>query len=89
MTKAKRPHMTRAREAIWYAVHFILVIEHLKRRKRWPRNLAYENVYLVRARTPADARRKGEALGRAEVIEDESLRWDRSPAPSSTAGSAR
>jgi hypothetical protein len=65
---------------IWYAAHFILVIEHLKRRKRWPRYLVHENVYLVRARTHAEARRKGEALGRAEVIEDDSLRWDGSPA---------
>jgi hypothetical protein len=65
---------------IWYAVHFILVIEHVTKRKRWPRYFAYENVYLVRARTPAEARRKGEVRGRGEVIEDETLRWDRSPA---------
>jgi hypothetical protein len=66
--------------AIWYAVHFILVIEHIKRKKRGPRCIAYENVYLVQARSPAEARRKGERLGHGEVTNDDTLQWNGSPA---------
>ncbi len=77
MSRARR---TRKANTIWYAVHFILVMEHIKRKKSGPRYLVYENVYLVRARTGAEARRKGDAIGRREVIDDDTLRWNGSPA---------
>jgi hypothetical protein len=43
----------RQSKLIWFAVHYVLVVERVKRRKRGPHYLAYENVLLVRARTSA------------------------------------
>jgi hypothetical protein len=55
-------------------------MEHRKRKKLGPRYFAYENVYLVRAKSSAEARTKGETVGRAEAVDDDSLRWNGSPA---------
>lgn len=75
-----RARRIRKARPIWWAVHFILVMEHIKRKKSGPRYLVYENVYLVRARTGTEAHRKGEVIARQEVIPDDSLRWNGSPA---------
>ena len=66
--------------SIWWATHFILVMERIKPKKTGPRYFVWENVYLVRARSSAEARRNGDRLGRSEVIPDATLRWNGSPA---------
>lgn len=48
----------------WYAAHVVMVFEHRPRRAT---NLeGWENVFLIRAATPAAARKRAIALGRAD-----------------------
>lgn len=59
----------------WYAVHVIMFFK-VKRGKQqvFP---VWENIYLVNAKGPAQAKRRGEALGRAE--EEDGLTWEGKP----------
>lgn len=56
MSGASRPN-------VWFAVSAVTVLE----RRRTPRYLAFESVYLVEAASEKAARKKGAALARAEA----------------------
>ena len=51
--------------------------------------MAHENVYLVRARSPAEALRKGIALGKEAAKPDDTLRWNGAPARHVVAGTRK
>lgn len=60
----------------WYAVSAILAMQ----RRTRPRYLVFENVYLVRAKSPVDARKRGAILGQAEARAQDGLTWNGQPA---------
>ena len=62
----------------WWAAHVVLYLK--ESRARQATFLAEENVYLVRARGEAEARKRGASLGRAECVPDNSLRVNGRPA---------
>lgn len=66
----------RSSTGAWYAVSVILAMQ----RRKKPKFLAFENVYLVHATSSAEARKKGAALGRAEARAQEGLTWNGEPA---------
>ncbi len=66
----KRPAKTHS--AIWYAVHAVQVFE----RRKAPRFKVFENVYLVKARSPSEAKRQGAAYARVEARQSGSFEMD-------------
>ena len=75
--------MKRSRKSIWFAVSAVQALE----RREVPRYFVYENVYLVRATTAKNARRRGEAFARAEVEGEAGIvNWDGRPGKLSFVG---
>jgi len=52
----------------WWAAHVILYFEEGRRQSQF---LVWENVYLLRAKDASDAAKRGEELGRADCVPDE------------------
>jgi hypothetical protein len=63
----------------WYAVSGILYFR-LKGAFKQDDFFVWENIYLVNAATAAEARERGETLGKAEAASDEELSWKDQPA---------
>lgn len=63
---------------MWFAGHVLLYFDEGRRKQA--AFIVWENVYLVFARTPRDAAKKAEALGRAECGEQGELEVDGRPA---------
>jgi hypothetical protein len=62
----------------WYAAHVLIAF-------KWPRRRqskfgVYENVLLVRGRSPKEAFRKAERIARREEALDDKLTWNGKPA---------
>jgi hypothetical protein len=58
----------------WFAGHAVLYFDESRRRQAT--FVVWENIYLVFARTPREAAKKAEALGRAECHEQGALKVD-------------
>jgi hypothetical protein len=74
---AKRKYSTKS-ISTWFAGHVILYFKEARRRQTT--FVVWENVYLILARTLREAAKKAEALGRAECIDQGSLKVNGKPA---------
>ena len=63
------------RSLVWYAVSVLIALE----RKKKPRYLVFENVYLFRAHSPGEARKKAALLGQDDANAQTDMRWDGTP----------
>ena len=71
MTARTRSSRTRG---TWFAGHVVLYFDESRRGQAT--FVVWENIYLIFARTPREAAKKAEALGRAECVEQGALKVD-------------
>jgi hypothetical protein len=67
--------MPKARSSTWFAVSTITALQ----RRKTARLLVFEDVYLVRARTEAEASRRGAALAKKATRSDEPVTYKGEP----------